>query len=441
MVHDTETRQKHLTSIREKGEPRGREKLFYKGETQDFEVYRIDLDYLIYNRHNGRIEAEMLTWEQENSISYDEYTDELDKKIDEFLWESNLTRNKSTLKDLEKKGQQKSGIVSLDGVVIDGNRRSMLLRRLQTKTKSKQYLDALILPDSYADNQADIVRMETQYQLGEDAKVEYGALQKYLHARRLHVDLGISLEEIDELMGEKPNTAKKLLEIMALMEEYLDYVGCSGLYLMLKDGDGTKEGMFVDLYQDLKRLDSGNAKIEWAFDPDLDPLQLKLIQFDYMRLGDFSDAKKVYRNISHSSKGKNFFANKSIWEAFRDSHNEKIVPIGTQHPLTTLEDYIIANPDKFESKMDAARARDAEWSEQAKGPMTGNFNQANYRLDLAKEEREPEEYLRRARDQLEKIDLANGALYESDGNKQLVHEISQMVWEIKKSFDRNGRGS
>ena len=106
----------------------------------------------------------------------------------------------------------------------------MLLRRLETITKTKQYFDAIILPDSYADNQKEIVRLETQYQLGEDAKVEYGPLQKYLHARRLNKDLGIDEEEIDQLMAEKPGTARRLLGIMELMDEYLEYIGCPRLY-------------------------------------------------------------------------------------------------------------------------------------------------------------------------------------------------------------------
>src|SRR3546814_11945467 len=83
-----------------------------------FDVYRIDLDHLIYNRHNGRIEAEMLTWEQENAAPIGTYDDELHGKIGAFLWDSNKGRNKATLADLTSKGQQKPGIVSLDGVKI-----------------------------------------------------------------------------------------------------------------------------------------------------------------------------------------------------------------------------------------------------------------------------------------------------------------------------------
>lgn len=434
MVLSTDVSRSKLTDIRASGESQGRQKLYYMGETQSFDVYRIDLDHLIYNRHNGRIEAEMLTWEQENAAPIGTYDDELHEKIGTFLWDSNKGRNKATLADLTSKGQQKPGIVSLDGVIIDGNRRAMLLRKLEGESKSKQYFDAIILPHAYADNQAEIVRLETQYQLGEDAKVEYGPLQKYLHARRLHDDLNISVEEIDTLMGESRGNTKKLLEIMQLMDDYLEHIGCPKLYLMLKDSDGTKEGMFVDLHADLKRIEIGKAKIPWAFDPDIDPLQLRLIQFDYIRLGDFADAKKVYREISHQGKDRNFFANKDIWEQFRDSHSAEIDPITME--MGTLEAYIAADPDAFATKIDAARARDKAWSAKVSAPMKRNFGQSSYKLNLATEVLKPGEYLKRAKDQLDKIDLDSEGLLSSAENEALAVEIGRIAFNIKKRFDR-----
>jgi hypothetical protein len=435
MVISTDVRKKKLADIRDSGGGQQRQKLYYRGETQYFDVYRIDLDYLIYNRHNGRIEAEMLTWEQENAAPLGTYDDELHRKIETFLWESSKARNKITLDDLADKGQQRPGIVSLDGVIIDGNRRAMLLRKLEGQTKSKQYLDAIILPDAYADNETEIVRLETQYQLGEDAKVEYGPLQKYLHARRLNVDLNISEDEIDTLMGEPKGTAKRLLETMQLMDDYLEHIGCPKLYLMLKDSDGTKEGMFVDLHADLKRITQGKAKIPWSFDPELDPLQLKLIQFDFTRLGDFADAKKVYREISHGGKGKNFFATKEIWEEFRDRHTANVDPVTME--MGSLESFIRADPDAYSSKLDAARARDAQWSEAVAASMKGNFGQASYKLGLINEDLKPSEYLKRALDQLEKIDINSDGLLASAENKALAAEINRIAWEIKKRFDRS----
>ena len=148
MVLSPDIRKAKLVEIRKTGESEGKQKLYYMKETKSFDVYRIDLDLLIYNRHNGRIEAEMLTWEQENYAPYDNYDDELHNRIGKFLWESSKRRNEITLKDLDAKGQQRPGIVSLDGVIIDGNRRAMLLRKLEDNSKDKQYFDAIILPQA-----------------------------------------------------------------------------------------------------------------------------------------------------------------------------------------------------------------------------------------------------------------------------------------------------
>ena len=435
MVLPTEIRKKKLKEVSKSNGSEGRQKLFYRGENKNFNVYRIDLDYLIYNRHNGRIEAEMQTWEQENSASIEGYDEELHERIKEYLWNSSTARNKITQRDLVQKGQQRPGIVSLDGVIIDGNRRAMLLQRLQDSGKGKQYFDAIILPDAYADNQKEIVRLETQYQLAEDAKVEYGPLQKYLHARRLHEDFNINEDEIDDLMGEPKGTAKKLLGIMQLMDDYLEHIGCQRLYLMLKD----EEGMFVDLFADLKRINSGNAKIPWAFDQQLDPLNLKLIQFDYIRYGKFADAKKVYREISHQVNQKNFFANKDIWREFSGAHEQEINSINVE--AESLESFINENSGVYTTKHDAARARDEKWREKVDSSMKRIFNQASYKLELNNEELKPSEYLKRALDVLKKIDIESDALLSSEENKSLASEIGNIVWQMKKRFDRSPQNS
>ncbi|HUE90712.1 hypothetical protein [Pseudomonas sp.] len=379
----------------------------------------------------------MLTWEQEHSITPDHYDDKLHNLIGEFLWTSSRSRNKQTLLDLEEKQQQRPGIVSLDGVIIDGNRRAMLLRRLASqKNLGKQYFDAIILPDAYDENQREIVRLETQYQLGEDSKVEYGPLQKYLHARRLHNDLGISTEEIDKLMGQQSGNAAKLLEIMDLMDDYLEHIGCHRLYTMLKDSDGTKEGMFVDLYYDLKRLKNGGAKVPWAFDAEVDCLALKMIQFDFIRLGEFSDAKKVYREISHQSKGNNFFSHQEIWSAFSEAHERDIDPITAETPA--LEEFVIQNPD-YEGKIEAARARENTWKAKAQGPMKGNFKKNSHSLEIKATELQPKEYLERAKALLEKIDIDGIALVADLSNGQLVMDINRLSYQMKKKFEKTER--
>ncbi|MXW07136.1 MAG: hypothetical protein F4Z87_03240, partial [Gammaproteobacteria bacterium] len=298
MVHARKVRKEKLMQLRKKtGSEISKSKLYYKGASAFHAVHQIDLDLLVYNRHNGRLESEMLTWQKVHAVGDDEYNIELHELIEEFLWHDNPSRNKRTLEDTKIKGQQRPGIVTLDGVIIDGNRRAMLLRRLEGERNVKQYFEAIILPDAYDENEKEIVRLETQYQMGEDAILPYGPLEKYLHAKRLRETLGVDVQEIAQLMGESQSEVKKLLGIMELMDEYLDHIGCPGLYTMLKEPTGgTKEGMFVDLYSDLNRFKGNNPAVQWSFDAEVDLLDLQTIHFDFIRFGsELRGTDKTYR--------------------------------------------------------------------------------------------------------------------------------------------------
>ena len=88
MVLPAEIRKQKISELAN-GEKQGQQKLFYRNENKVFPVFRVDLDWLIYNRHNGRLEAEMLTWEQEHSASAATYDEDLHKLIADLLWRSN----------------------------------------------------------------------------------------------------------------------------------------------------------------------------------------------------------------------------------------------------------------------------------------------------------------------------------------------------------------
>ena len=161
--------------------------LRYKGTTRTEIVWRIPLDYLIYNKYNGRIGSDVLSYEKQNG----ELNAELDSDreiIETFLYESKVDRNKTTMESLLKIGQQRFGIVTSDGIIVDGNSRAMLLNRLFHKqeeygysyaeVEKSQYFLAIILPDDAEEK--DIQQLETIYQMGEDDKLDYNPIEKYL---------------------------------------------------------------------------------------------------------------------------------------------------------------------------------------------------------------------------------------------------------------------
>src|SRR3546814_2742172 len=96
------------------------------------------------------------------------------------------------------------------------------------------------------------------------------------------------------------------------------------------------------------------------------------------------------------------------WKNFRNTHQANVDPITTDQG--SLEEFIRDHPEEYETKVDAARARDKRWSAAAGTVMKSNFERSSYSLELATHELKPSEYLRKAKDMTEKIDLENDEL-------------------------------
>ena len=143
MTLSTDIRHSYLKNLLDNKEPIRTANVYYKDKPRELGVYEIDLDHLIFNPFNDRVATEMATWLTESHISLDEYNDEIHEKIADFIWNSNSEKNETTMADLNKRGQQYHGVVTLDGVVVSGNRRFLLLSKLP----EKHIFEAVILEE------------------------------------------------------------------------------------------------------------------------------------------------------------------------------------------------------------------------------------------------------------------------------------------------------
>ena len=208
--------------------------LHYKGSVHRCNVYRIPLSLLIYNKYNGRIVMEVKSYERQYR-TLDAERDVDRKIIEDFLYYSKEDRNEKTMESLLRLTQQKHGIVTDDGVIIDGNRRARLLNKLYHEREELgftfqevehcQYFLAIILPEK--GEEKDLQQLETIYQMGEDAKLDYNPIGKYLKCSDLK-RVGFSNKDISEFMGEKESQIADRLAILELMEDFLDTYGYKG---------------------------------------------------------------------------------------------------------------------------------------------------------------------------------------------------------------------
>lgn len=409
--------------------------LNYMGSVSNVNVYKIPLKFLVYNKYNGRISSMVKSFEAQKYELNPEDTAHI-KIIEQFLYDSKKDRNDKTMESLRKIGQQKYGIVTSDGYIIDGNRRAFLLNKLYRERENQklslqesdscQYFKAIILDN--IGEEKDIQQLETMYQMGEDEKLDYNPIEKYLKCKDLNA-LGYSDEEIAELMGESKSQVKKWRNTLILMESYLNHNEYDGIYTALEK----TEDLFLQLQDALEAYKgrTGNAVTDWVYD-DTDISDLKAIAFDYIRAR--YEGKEFRELIKNGRDYRSIFSNGSIWNTFRVSHVAEI--IDDDEPVSETKKR--ATHDNFVKVFDS---RDREWTEKNKDKLKNNLKRHSAKLDDIKDANQPDKLITKALDALSNIDIDDDSFLGCPGIDEKVNEINSLTWNMKQALKKKGKNN
>jgi len=365
---DVEKRKEELSKIRFEGKPQQTGlKLYYGNTSHVHDAFMIPLDLLIYNKYNGRIGAQVKSYERVNKSLDPENKHDVEI-IEKFLWDSKLDRNKKTRDGLLEEGQRLYGIVTNDGRIIDGNRRACLLKSImadgkisyEKKSHCSKFL-AIILPEDM--EKKDIMMLETSIQMGEEEKVDYDPIEKYLKCKDL-IDEGFTTKDISSFMKIEVKKVEEYLDILRLMNEYLEYCGYNGLYTMLSK----TEDPFINLDKWMKSYTKRTAKADWKYRAE-DISELKMISFDYIRA---RYEGKEFRDIGSTSRGGSIFKTHNAWDAFKENHFKNITPAADEErPVSEYRREI-----KGGDITKVLEARDGEWREKVKENLKTNLKDA-----------------------------------------------------------------
>jgi len=312
-----------------KSKPVGSEQLVWKDVLGPKDVFQIPLECLLYNKYNGRILSRTKSLEAQG-VSINPETPDGKKTIETLLWESKVDRNERTKSDLKKYGQKRVGIITRDGVIIDGNRRAMLLNQIE----KYDYFRAIILDVNSDQDPVEIEKLETSYQMGEDEKLSYNPIELYLKTLDQYKLLSQqssynsnkedtkAVKKIYEWIGDYKSDkgikgVKFRLQVMSLMNEYLDNFGYNDVYTLL---DGREE-QFRGLTRWLQHFFNSSAKrFDGSTDIDID--DLKSVGFDLIRA---KCANTDFRYLAGGKdRTKHIFGYKDIWKSFLAEHDELI---------------------------------------------------------------------------------------------------------------------
>ncbi len=292
------------------------------GET--FNVYKIPLEYLVPNLANDRIAWKIREFEAENNrkLSY-ENKDDIEF-VYKLIEDEHPKENEKTLRDIAKNGQQLNGVITNEGIIIDGNRRATLLRILGLKGKARDYnqsvenfrfFETIVLTEEISEKE--IMALETSLQIGEDVKVGYNPINIYIKIDNL-LKAEYTENHIAEYMNLEVKDVKDRIERFKLMNDYLKFIGKEDFFTLLSG----LEDHFIRANSIFKKVDNKTYSVDWEYS-DVDASNFKEVTFDYMRA---KYEGKEFRDdlLGGANKGDGVFFKEKEWKDFFERHNEII---------------------------------------------------------------------------------------------------------------------
>lgn len=278
------------------------------------DVCLVPIDLLRYRKDNGRIASDVLDYER-TIAPLDENDEEAQKVIRGFLEDKNPERTDVLLRSIAHEGQQDPAIITCDGFLINGNRRKMVMERLQKENPSKEeykYMKVVILPGK--DDKGgpptlvEIEKIENRYQLQSEGKAEYYSFDRALSIKR-KIELGFTLKEqlTDDPAHAGLKKAELNREVTKYKKEYLDPLNCidrylrqfdrEGLYRTVSTGVADREGRwqaFLDYSNTYNRhFADTRRRIEIGIEED-EIGELEAAAFDIIRLREVPGMPKVH---------------------------------------------------------------------------------------------------------------------------------------------------
>jgi hypothetical protein len=404
-----------------------RQKLIVKGQAQHFPIYRFALDILSYNKGNGRIKAEVIEKEAELGRELTPSDEQGQKIIKEILLSITKSENEKIKEDLRKIKQINPGIITCDGIVINGNRRKALLEELYNETGNDEYnyLDVHVLPSDI--NKAELWLIEAGIQLSAPQQLDYSPINHLLKLREGRT-AGLQIEKMAaRIYGVSKDKIDADLKRLELIDEYLqDYLSKDGKYYLVR---GLNEH-FINLQNILDWAEHPRGPVRRNWNPDeSDMEELKLVGFYYIRMRmphlRVRDIRDLFARHESWSEVKNALA----VPVELTSEQKSRLGIDPEYDLEEDEEEELQEQDEketFTTKIEERDLReDAIWRDVHKGQLKSFFQDAKEQVQIIKDSERPLTLARRALKNIEAIPEDPEKLQEPDMDEVLSKIIAR----------------
>ena len=258
------------------------DKLIIKGSVQRCPIYTLDIHELAFNKTNGRIKAEVVEKESELGRQLDLFVKEEQEIIRQILLSIRSEENNKIKEELRRDGQLRAGIITCDGIVVNGNRRKAILKELYDETHDNKfkYLDVQVLPSDIT--KAELWLIEAGIQMSAPQQLDYSPINHLLKLRE-GINAGLNMDDMAaRIYGVTRDKIEDDLERLNLIDEYLsEFLQKEGRYYLVKNSNEH----FIDLQNisSWAKRPRGRVRADWDWE-ESDINELKLVAFYYIRM-------------------------------------------------------------------------------------------------------------------------------------------------------------
>ncbi len=419
-------------------------KLTVRGTTSLEPIYRFRLSDLAFNKANGRIKAEVIEKEAELGRTLDQFNDTDGKILKSLLLSIRPDENEKIKADLEKNTQINPGIITADGIVINGNRRKALLEEIHDKTHDEKYsyLDVHILPSAIT--KSELWLIEAGIQMSAPQQLDYSPINHLLKISE-GLNSGLTIPEMAaRIYGVTEEQIANDVKRLRLIDEYLtDFLGKEGKYYLVR----SLNEHFINLQNILEWAERprGNVRRDWI-PRENDINELKLVGFYYirmkfphLRIRDLRDVFATSSAWAEAKKALSVDSNLTEDERRRFSINPSTEVEANDDEIADASAGYEAADAGTRTAAAAAEQRDlreeAIWRESHEKELKSIFQDAREQETITKDSAKPTSLARRALRNLEAISLEDGTNLDPNLDEilgEIISVVNRMRKQIKK---------
>jgi hypothetical protein len=229
----------------------------YRGHVKILPVIRIDPNVLLLNHNNNRLSAQLLDHPDNRTVYGNPTSGQAQEVLADLLSKTDEFKN---LKDeLGQIGQQNPGLITRNGLLVNGNTRVVALRQL-----GKTGVDVAVLPDDADD--AAILDLEMFLQMVHLTHQDYTFTNELLLLEKCR-KLGNTDRQIADKMKWTRGRQKKLDEKFQLLRLINEIRGLSSIPIAYQVFDSKSQHLkdLNDEYESLKTHDLSAAnRMKWS---------------------------------------------------------------------------------------------------------------------------------------------------------------------------------